>query len=80
MFPILDCDGQLKPEVVQSTAQDGFTQANKVLILGETDAWIGNGYNYWLAERGKSTGQGFTMKVDDCARLYLILVFFTLFA
>ena len=26
-------------------------------------------YNHWLAESKKTTGQGFTLKVDDCARL-----------
>ena len=73
-FPILDCVGQLSPEVVQSTAgaeHPGFP-ASSVLILGEEDGWLDNNYierNYWMAENGKTTGQGFTVKLDDCARM-----------
>ena len=64
----------MKPEVVQSTGQASSkwrdTPASNVLILGETDEWnVNTGKtNYWLAELHKTTGQGFTMKVDSCAR------------
>ena len=69
-FPILDCVGPLKPEVVQSTAYNSNYPASSVLILGEEAAVLGNGKtNYWLAEEGKTTGQGFTLKLDTCARL-----------
>ena len=69
-FEILDCVGQLKPEVVQSTAENSNYKASNVLILGEMDAFLSMGqYNYWLAEHQKTTGQGFTLKLDDCARL-----------
>ena len=29
----------------------------------------GSKENYWLAKTGTTTGQGFTMRVDDCARM-----------
>ena len=33
------------------------------------DAYLGQGkLNFWLAEQGKTRGQGFTIKVDRCAR------------
>jgi len=71
MFPILECAGQLNPEVVQSTAySSGWYPASNVLILGENDAWLDiSKTNYWMAEQGKTTGQGFTLKVDTCSRL-----------
>ena len=45
--------------------------ASSVLILGEEDGRLENSkqFNLWLAEEGKTTGQGFTIKVDNCARL-----------
>ena len=56
-------------EVVQSTSFNSLYPASSVLILGEQDAGLGNGpVNFWLAENRKTTGQGFTMKVDSCAR------------
>ena len=33
------------------------------------DAYLGQGkLNFWLAEQGKTRGEGFTIKVDRCAR------------
>jgi len=65
-----ECAGQLKPEIVQSTAFSSLYPASSVLILGEVDAPLANGEaNFWLAEEGKTTGQGFTLKVDSCTRL-----------
>ena len=62
------CGGPLKPEVVQSTAYSSGYPASNVLILGEKDAYLGNGkYNIWLA--GKKTKEGFTLKVDTCTRM-----------
>ena len=56
--------------MVQSTAYSSSLPASNVLILGEEDAYLGNGkYNYWLAEFGKTTGQGFTLRLDACTRL-----------
>ena len=58
--------------MVTSTAHDGISIARNVLILGEVDAWQSpsNGLtNFWVAERGKTTGQGFTLRVDTCKRL-----------
>ena len=58
--------------MVASTAHDGYSIASNVLILGEVDAWQSpyNGLtNFWVAERGKTTGQGFTLRVDTCKRL-----------
>ena len=59
----------MNPEVVEGTSLDSSVPASSVLILGEQDAGLGNGpVNFWLAENRKTTGQGFTMKVDSCAR------------
>jgi len=60
----------LSPEVVQSTTLSSQFSASNVLILGETDAYLGNGKtNIWLAEYQKTSGQGFTLRLDKCARL-----------
>jgi len=64
-----ECAGPLSPEVVQSTAYSSLVPASSVLILGEEDAWANDKANFWLAEFGKTTGQGFTIRLDDCARL-----------
>ena len=57
--------------MVQSSTDFYSFPASSVLILGEEDAEMANSviYNFWLAENGKTTGQGFTLKLDDCARL-----------
>ena len=61
--------GPLNLEVVQSTAYSSNYPASSVLILGEEDALMDNRKrNYWVAEGGKTTGQGFTLKVDSCPR------------
>ena len=66
----LECGGPLKPEIVQSTAYTSNHPASSVLILGEEDACMEDGKcNYWLAELGKTTVQGFTLRVDNCKRL-----------
>ena len=56
--------------MVQSTAHHSFYPISSVLILAEEDGWLagvgGNVRNYWLAGGGKTTGQGFTLKVDSC--------------
>ena len=63
--------GPLKPEVVQATAHSSnpIQSASNVHILGEEDASIDGKPNYWVAEMVKTTGQGFTLKVDNCKRL-----------
>ena len=63
--------GLLQPEVVQSTVYTSIYPASSVLILGETDAILSNSNkrNYWLAAHKKTTGQGFTIKLDNCGRL-----------
>ena len=69
-FQIIDCEGPLKPDVVESTAQNSAVYpASSVLILGEEDTWDNDKYNFWLAEIGKTAGQGFTLKLDNCARM-----------
>ena len=71
-YYFLACGGPLKPEVVQSTSHDDFSIASNVLILGEVDAWQSpsNGLtNFWVAEKGKTDGQGFTLRLDTCERL-----------
>ena len=55
--------------MVQSTAWSSNYPASNVLILGQRDAWINDKTNFWLAERGKTAGQGFTLKLGDCARI-----------
>ena len=57
--------------MVQSTAIHIY-EASNVLILGEVDAWQSpsNGLtNFWVAERGTTDGQGFTLRLDFCKRL-----------
>ena len=69
-FQILECGGELKPEVVQSTTFSSLYPARSVLFLAEVDGAEDNGKaNFWLAEEQKTTGQGITLKVDDCTRL-----------
>ena len=61
----------MNPEVVQSTAYDSQFPASSVLILGEEEAVLANGwqFNFWMARQRQTTGQGFTVKVDSCARM-----------
>ena len=64
----------MEPKVVDSTGKDVSNfPASSVLVLGEKDTRMPNGkYNYWLAEHQKTTGQGFTLQLDNrwhCARL-----------
>ena len=64
------CVGPLKPEVVESTSYDCRFLASSVLILAEEDKYKGlptGVSNYWLAQDKRTTGQGFTIKLDDCA-------------
>ena len=57
-------------EVVQGTAFTAAFPAKNVLILGEEEPVDGSGtQNFWLAEIGKITGQGFTLKLDSCKRV-----------
>ena len=56
--------------MVQSTSASSLYPASSVLILAQSDGVMSNGKaNLWLAEVGKTTGQGFTIKLDDCTRL-----------
>merc|ERR1712130_1287 len=66
-----DCGGPLKPEVVWSTQLRSYdAPATSVLVLGDEDRkWSNGTANYWLAGRGKTQGQGFTIKVDSCERI-----------
>ena len=67
---ILGCGDLLKPEVVQSTAFSSLYSASHVLVLAEVDVGNQNGKaNFWLAEGGKTTGQGFTLQVGVCKSL-----------
>ena len=61
----------MTPEVVQSTAYNAFTPARNVLILGDEDVqnMENREYNFWLAGFQNTSSQGFTLKVDICARL-----------
>ena len=56
----------MKPEVIQSTAS--IYPASNVLVLGDDYFANGLGQNLWVA-RKTAAGQGFTLKVDTCARL-----------
>ena len=55
--------------MVESTQNTKYHSARNVLILGEEDSKCNGAPNYWLAEKKKTEGQGFIMKVDDCSRL-----------
>ena len=58
--------------MIQSSTEykNGWFPASNVLILGEEDAWSNGKYNYWVGEGGKTTGQWFTLKIDDaCSRM-----------
>ena len=57
--------------VVESTPPDPqLYPASSVLWLREEDDERGDGlYNFWLAQFRKTTGQGFTVKVDSCPRM-----------
>ena len=56
--------------VVQDNGYGSRWHASSVLILEENDGYLGGSKeNYWLAKTGTTTGQGFTMRVDDCARM-----------
>ena len=55
--------------MVSSTQKNKGHPASNVLICGEEDATVNSKRNYWLAEKEKTEGQGFTMKVDNCSRL-----------
>ena len=54
----------MQPKVVQSTERSGYYPASSVLIWAEEDERMARKANFWLAEEGKTTGQGFTMRVD----------------
>ena len=59
----------MKPEIVQSTSYyNRKYPASSVLILGQDGKFSNGIYNWWAAEQGKITGQGFTMKVGNCTR------------
>ena len=58
-----------KPVVIQSTSYDDSKYpASNVLILGEEYGKMETP-NYWLADYRRTTGEGFTLKVDTCRRL-----------
>ena len=55
------CEGPLKHEVVHSAEMSGYPASN---VLSDD-------FHDWLAEGYKTTGQGFTIKVDNCPRLII---------
>ena len=66
----------MQPEVVWGTSYAHpmhilCCPASNVLILGRDDMLeMAEGtHNFWLTEDGKTTGQGFIMKVDTCPRV-----------
>ena len=65
--------GPLSYKVVQSTAYVAtHWPAESVLILGEEDGLLTDNdvlRNFWLAEQGKTTGQGIILRIDYCKRL-----------
>ena len=63
------CSGPLKSEVVASTSyRENDFPASNVLFLGDNPDPTQKS-NFWLAELKKTTGQGFTIKLDRCARM-----------
>jgi len=71
-----DCGGPLKPEVIQGTQANWQYPAKNVLFLGEEDIFFyaNRTSNHWLAENYEKTGQGFTIRVDTCARLVSVFM------
>ena len=53
----------------QSTSLNKYFPARNVLTLGEEDTFANGEANFWLAEVGKTTGQGFTLKLNDYPRM-----------
>ena len=52
--------------MVESTQNTKYHSARNVLILGEEDSKCNGAPNYWLAEKKRTEGQGFTMAIGDC--------------
>ena len=76
-FNILECgEGPLRYKVVQSTENpNGLHPVSSVFILGEQDGplvnsthWASGKHNTWLLP-AQTTGQGFTVRIDYCARM-----------
>ena len=64
------CSGPLKPVVVDATEFSSQFPASSVLVLGERDERAtSQKFNFWLAQSNKTEGQGFTIKLDTCARM-----------
>ena len=64
------CYGPLHPEVVDATQYSSSFPASNVLVLGERDDLLSlQKSNFWLAQLNKTEGQGFTIKLDKCARM-----------
>ena len=64
------CSGPLKPVVVDAIEFSSRFPADSVLVLGESDELVSlQKYNFWLAQLNKTEGQGFTIKLDKCARM-----------
>ena len=61
----------MKPEVIQSSEHSPSYPASSLLILGggEDGTFADGKRNFWLAEQGKVTGQGFTLRLDNCTRV-----------
>ena len=56
--------------VVDATEFSRSYPASNVLVLGERDDLLSpQKSNFWLAELNKTVGQGFTIKLDTCARM-----------
>ena len=56
--------------VVDATEFSSQFPASNVLVLGERDDLLSpQKSNFWLAELNKTVGQGFTIKLDTCARM-----------
>ena len=56
--------------VVDATEFSSQFPASSVLVLGERDELLSSQkYNFWLAESNNTEGQGFTIRLDTCARM-----------
>ena len=62
------CWGPLKPEVISGTSHSKPWPPSNVLVYDQSQKASGN---FWFAETGKTTGQGFILKVDNCTRVLI---------
>ena len=61
--PAEGCTNTQGPSIVRSVNPSNFPASNLLTLNSVLDR-----QNYWLAKKGRTEGQGFTVKVDKCSR------------